>query len=82
MRQLWCPAVGALSRARGQRPGDVQYQGYRVGRAALSRGPRRRCRPVVEQMMLQALAPDNVALAVEAFEHREREASGRERQWQ
>ena len=46
VRPLWCPAVGALSRGAGAAPWRCrQYQGYRVGRAALSRGPRRRCRP-------------------------------------
>ena len=38
--------------------------------------------PVGAQMILQALEPDKVALAVEACAQLERETSGRARQWQ
>jgi hypothetical protein len=69
--------------ARGKRPGSVgNTNAIELGEPRCQEVSAADVDPVVEQLILQALEPDKVALAVEAFAQLEREASGLERQWQ
>ena len=69
--------------ARGQRPGDVCHTtASAVGEPRCHEVSAADVAPGGEQMMLPALEPDTVALAVAACAPRERDASGRERHWQ
>jgi DNA invertase Pin-like site-specific DNA recombinase len=77
--RLWVRYRGA----RGERPGYVcNTNATELGEPRCQEVHAADVDPAVEQIMLQALEPDKVALAVEAFEQLAREAKGLDRQWQ
>ncbi len=77
--RLWVRYRGA----RGERPGYVcNSNAIELGDPICQSVNAADVDSVVEEIVLQALEPDKVALALEAFEHLKREVSGLDRQWQ
>ncbi len=77
--RLWVRYRGA----RGERPGYVcNANAIELGEPRCQEVNAADVDPAVEALILQALEPDKVALAVDAFEQLEREASVLDRQWQ
>jgi len=69
--------------AQGKRPGYVcNANAIELGEPRCQEVSAADVDPAVEALILQALEPDKVALAVDAFEQLAREASGLDRQWQ
>ena len=77
--RLWVRYRGA----RGERPGYVcNTNAIELGEPRCQEVNATDVDPLVERLVLQALEPDKLALAVEAFAHLTREREGLDRQWQ
>ncbi len=77
--RLWVRYRGA----RGERPGYIcTTNAIELGEPRCQAINAADVDPVVEASILQALEPDKVALALEAFAHLKREVGGLDRQWQ
>jgi len=69
--------------ARGKRPGYVcNTNAIELGEPRCQEVNATDVDPLVERLVLQALEPDKLALAVEAFAHLTRERAGLDHQWQ
>jgi len=77
--RLWVRYRGA----RGERPGYVcNTNAIELGEPRCQEVNAADVDPLVEALLLQALEPDKLALAVEAFAHLTRERAGLNHQWQ
>ena len=77
--RLWVRYRGV----RGARPGYVcNTKAIELGEPRCQEVNAADVDPIVEELILQALEPDKLALAVEAFAHLTREREGLEHQWQ
>ena len=77
--RLWVRYRGV----RGARPGYVcNTNAIELGEPRCQEVNAADVDPIVEELILQALEPDKLALAVEAFAHLTREREGLEHQWQ